>query len=791
MNNMKQRRKKLLARMNKMFTTLKQPEMYENFKASIDEMTDNQLLTFMKDVRDGRNQFTFVKPNMSGNPIKVDYVFDAMKQAGLAITSRIEFTDPTTGLRTLTNEDAILTRLPVRVQEQLGDKKLGVPFSDGKIDEITGQVTGNDRAASVTSPESQMMNTRGLNKTLYELKVGRGGNVALYRDMKQMGEETGKIHMDDINVDTRRRAAVMLEAYFQGMHLDGTGDLNKPMTLRILDSNAVVANAQLQPVKTQFSTDVTTGAYHADGLYSEEIFGQIATDQRLLRFGYIPLNTKILHPLIYKNLCALKRFYKDVMEGTATAVFDPVAKDLVAWKEGDPVPKGANAEVGTGYDFFIRYLPKIKFKRTKSPARMNKIKHLEIYKDNLFVDKWMVLPAGMRDLRMDDRCGSSDEINELYVKLISASFGLSGDAKGPLYDGHRFVIQNQLLAIYEYIKNILDGKKGFIAKKWLANSVALGTRNVITAPTITQAQPGDPRTHKLNEIKLPLFQAAKMFQPLVIYNLRKLFFENILEEGTSTMSVINPDTLELEYREVTESTKQEFLTSTGLTGYINRFRNEAYREADLSIPVKESKKRFLLYLVYDDGNEIYFTRSKSDFLTHYKEATGNDANPEHLRPMQHVEAIYMATHQAAKGKHVISTRFPVTDVKSTTPFKAHVCSTTVGRVVNVRALYSNEVFEMNEYPIWGAGFQQGLVIHPAFLNGFDGDYDGDTMSAIAVLTEEANEEIREYLADIRAYITPTGDPMFDIDTTLLDMLVANMTYDDGTNSKVKQQKAIQ
>ena len=90
--------------------------------------------------------------------------------------------------------------------------------------------------------------------------------------------------------------------------------------------------------------DSTKEAFHPEGLFSNTLFGPVGSEIRNKRFGYIDIKLPVLHPIIYKSLVQAKRFYQEIMDGSAYATFSYKEKDFV---KSDPI------EGETGYNFFI------------------------------------------------------------------------------------------------------------------------------------------------------------------------------------------------------------------------------------------------------------------------------------------------------------------------------------------------------------------------------------------------------------------------------------------------------
>ena len=93
-----------------------------------------------------------------------------------------------------------------------------------------------------------------------------------------------------------------------------------------------------------------------------------------------------------------------------------------------------------------------------------------------------------------------------------------------------------------------EGKRGFWQKKYGERALALGTRNVISTADMGSASPQSEQAIKIDEMKLPTFQAAKGFLPAVIYHLKDKFFSRIFKNSADQVALVDPKTYDLVYQ---------------------------------------------------------------------------------------------------------------------------------------------------------------------------------------------------------------------------------------------------
>ena len=405
-----------------------------------------------------------------------------------------------------------------------------------------------------------------------------------------------------------------------------------PFNVKMIDPNEYIKRKDCYPVTVHAMYESSTDRFHPDGLFSEVIFGQVGSKERLIRRGYIDLHTRIITPHLYRQLISLKSYYKDILAGKQYAYFDNQLKDLVRTDANDP-------NGSTGYSFFISVYPKIKFAETDSYQRTDKIKLLEKYKDCLFIDKYLVLPAGVRDVKIKNGRPESEAINKLYLALLSLSQALPiQGSEDPVYDSIRYQMQNKVVEIYDYIRGMMDGKHGFGQGKYANRSLVYGTRNVITAAPMTRVKAPDAcNAFKITEVEMPLFEAAKSLTPLVVYQLRRLFLSSIFNQADgNTVALVHPYTHAVEYHEVDPKEFRKFTTSEGMENIINDFRDPEVQfkpvTVKLKTPVKYENKlltEFYLQLVYDTNDTITLYRDINSFKDRGYRSLNPDENKEY------------------------------------------------------------------------------------------------------------------------------------------------------------------
>jgi hypothetical protein len=159
----------------------------------------------------------------------------------------------------------------------------------------------------------------------------------------------------------------------------------------------------------------------------------------------------------------------------------------------------------------------------------------------------------------------------------------------------------------------------------------MGTRNVITSSLMEAESPDSPQYHKLDEVKVPLYQAAKGYTSLVVYWLKSLFYSPVIQDGADQIPIIDPNDLKQIYVRIDDKDKDTLLTSEGVNKTLDRFRDVEYRWRPVT--VMSEGKPYYLYLVYDDKDEISIFRNLEEFKEMYEHRTGAKPDMTKVRPL--------------------------------------------------------------------------------------------------------------------------------------------------------------
>lgn len=215
----KKRRKRIEDRIISVMDTLDRTgDNGRRYAKMFREMDDKAFAQYMQYMKDRKVAVNIIMPNMTpGKNLQIPNLLQAAKDVGLKTSHRLWLYDRTTGRKYLTNEKYLVLDLPIRRAQQEWDKKLSVPDRDRKIDALTGQVTGDDRACALSAPEIQSLGVRGLHQTMTELVKVRGGDVNAYGDFNRQLMENGEATLSSLDPRTRARSATMAKVLLESM----------------------------------------------------------------------------------------------------------------------------------------------------------------------------------------------------------------------------------------------------------------------------------------------------------------------------------------------------------------------------------------------------------------------------------------------------------------------------------------------------------------------------------------------------------------------------------------------
>ena len=501
------------------------------------------------------------------------------------------------------------------------------------------------------------------------------------------------------------------------------------MKLDLFDIDQFIQKNGCQQVTSRFYLD-SNGGPSDDGLFSTKIFGKFGSDARKYNFGFVDLRRKFFHPLVYMTVYGMFRALPQVISGEKFCRLDVSGKIVT----GDKPEDGE-----TGIEFFIKNWRKIKWTKIgEENASRSKKENLLSMLDmkEVFIDKWLIIPAYYRDINFSTASGSKkisvEGVNANYIKLINAATSESITFTNSYLT--QSSVQRILVEIYSELTKKIAGKKGVIRQAVMGKSIDYSTIGVLSCPKLSADDPALQQV-KFNEFGVPLHFALSLFYPFVIKWLEDFFHGY---EHAASIVVDGDKRYDL------PQTTYGKLTSTSLSKLVDGY-------------IKDKTRMIRSQHFWLDG-----LGNDSKLVKEFKHVRFPD------RPFTLTDLFYEACMDVTQNKHVIATRYPVTGPESVIACRIKLLTTedTINMTGPAEEGGMNDK-RFTHYPYFPTD-GKGNILHDkikwidtyvpnvSFLKGLGGDFDGDTMRVIGLFSSEANMEAAKMMNSPLNYVDAKG-----------------------------------
>lgn len=547
-------------------------------------------------------------------------------------------------------------------------------------------------------------------------------------------------------------------------------DKSEPFDLYgLCDINTFIKKNEVQEITNPIFFDQNR-LPTADGLLSNSIFG-ITKEERANRFGYIDLHGFFLHPLIYKLWGSIDSTIKSIVHGIKTYKIDSQGF-FVEDPEGE-----------TGIKFLKKNIDKIKIKQTTSSMRKRKIQFIMQNKKNMFIDKFLVIPAYYRDVNTENGKIGVGDINKLYNSILIASraLGESQDYGLTLIDSQCGRMQELLLSLYNYFgkgDEKLDtgagipGKFGLLHRANLRKTTDYGSRLVITCPDL-RVDDIDDLDVDMDYSLVPLASLCVNFLPFIIFYIRR-FFENEFSTRT-TYPMYDIKTGELKAEVPIKNYQIEF-SDERIKKEIDRFvHGTSNRFVPIELPIDRSIPKYKnakVYMFFKGRGQNSNNLTKDFEIVH--------------RRLTWCDILYQAACEVTKDKHILITRYPIDSFYNQFASKIHVASTVDTEYMILSDAPEDRIYK--KYPKireedigtdTSNKFKDSLNLCNGYLDSIGGDYDGDQTTVKGVFSTEANAELEKQMNSKNHYIGLDGTTVMDLGKeSLYVMYVLTKTPED-------------
>jgi DNA-directed RNA polymerase beta' subunit len=495
------------------------------------------------------------------------------------------------------------------------------------------------------------------------------------------------------------------------------------MKIDIFDIDKFVKVNRLQEIKNPIYLD-RDKTPTTDGLFSYEIFGAPGTRERRERFAYIDLGMYILNPLMYKLLTRMDNRIKKISEGYSFYYVNSKSEIVE-----DPEQKNKNS--GTGFEWLYKNLKNVKFKKTSSTSRNEKIDILNnLSREELFNKVWPVIPAFYRDLNFEKISYGKitlDEINNIYIKIINASNAIK-KARGSDFSTNLTAIRLQLALVElqdELLKKV-SGKSGMFRSSALGKSIDYSARTVISTSKIGLANEYTKKEVGTFTIGVPLHIACVTFLPFVVKNVRELLSDYLT--GKTRVLFSKNSQIQKDANIIGET-----LTDKTIEKMIDFFaKSQEERFNTLELEGKDGKKITIPYL--------------KDYIK---------------RDLTLCDLLFLACYMAVKDKYVYYTRYPVDSHLSTNIGKPILLTTEKVITIDFKSGETESILgKIENYPdikykhLW----RDATVIDNGVTGIMGADFDGDMVSIVGLFSQEANKEAEKITNSKTPLLKADGNP---------------------------------
>lgn len=527
--------------------------------------------------------------------------------------------------------------------------------------------------------------------------------------------------------------------------------------------------ATMRPTTSLNIYDSKHGMFHPDGLWSNETFGPPGNPMRDVRFSYIDIKIPIFHPRYFKALVDCKRFYREIMSGKEYAVFDPKLKDFV---------KSDIYNGDTGYNFFLQHFQDLKIEDTGTEGRRRNIALVEKFKDKALTQYILVIPAGKRDVVIKDGRPTIDDINDFYKRFLTLSNNITSSAiehNPKMLDTLRYNMQVNFNGLYNYIEDIISGKKGMFQSKLASRKIHNTSRNVITASVPSGLTLNDRNNIRYMTSCIGLYQMMKDMLPFVVNEFKTGWLSQVFQDVFMPVDLVNPKTLRSEPVNLDTKYFDLWQTEDGINKLVNYYAIEDTRHKPVII---EGRYLALIYKAKEEGVNVF------KIIRDINELPA-DRDKSLVTPITYSELYYALLRHKLDFQNTIVVRYPIAGVGSNIPTES-VAMTTVNSEQYIRLNDDWSITDEDKkdeskifprFPIKDEKFHNSLAPPLASLTGAGADFDGDTMSCNTVHSDEAKEEIQNLRKKVSGMLGINGKILHSVNTITVEYIMHNLTSD--------------
>lgn len=187
-------------------------------------------------------------------------------------------------------------------------------------------------------------------------------------------------------------------------------------------------------------------------------------------------------------------------------------------------------------------------------------------------------------------------------------------------------------------------------------------------------------------------------------------------------------------------------------------------------PITLNKERHYLGLIYNDGSYVKFFQDIDELPESFSK--------DHVQPITLTEYLYLSIHHLNGQLPAFVTRYPIQGYGGIYPCMMQLrTTTTITQPYLLDDLWQPTTTRLTCFPVRDEPFFNGMSVHQSHLGMLGGDHDGDTMSLVAVLSDESIAEVKKTLNSKSYYLDNENKVIFSNSADVLDSVLAFLTTD--------------
>lgn len=203
------------------------------YKDKFSKMSDAEFERWIQRLKSGEETLIIQEPNFTKNGLDVKRNIAVARRLGVEMFQRLIYGATDEHPAYMSTARFLVCDMPFRRVSQTVQKKRSIPPHNRSIDALTGQPTGDSKGAKISYPELQILAAQGMENTLKEFMMVRGGDNKAFAAMNAMIESYGSATLETVERFAGGVTSVKtMSAFLTAMHLaNNLADNGKGMRL--------------------------------------------------------------------------------------------------------------------------------------------------------------------------------------------------------------------------------------------------------------------------------------------------------------------------------------------------------------------------------------------------------------------------------------------------------------------------------------------------------------------------------------------------------------------------------